>query len=225
MGFSGGLYKYPKNNFNTEDDYYVKTYTIKELRVLEWYMSYETNEWTKEHYTTVEEYLRNYNHKSDFKPSENDLEWARNNLTKDEYGYLSFPVTLDDWCSSGAPLHDIFEQYSDDGVIDKDNLIKIIKEIFKRFEEYKFGHYGIQDAFVYSEDEDCTQKIVNIDGIRLYDSENDCYKDITTFDDGIITCWKYMETWSVSTYIAIFKDLINLLDFDFDNYYLVYIGG
>lgn len=193
--------------------------THEMIKSINEYYSYFENDWAKEHFNSAEEYLKNYEYEV--------FDKSIYEAYKDEYlkdGDIE--QDLVSYCSNGKPLTNTFGE--EDILIDsKEELLKYILKIIRRFQWFNIVMGYPQSAYVVNEDFSKVSK--QCDGIYISPEEDDEFVTPSyEIPSNIALCFSNNEDEDYSTEMFVFwrEMLVNLIkwydEIDFSKQYIYY---
>lgn len=102
MGFTAGLYIYPKKDDNN--------LTRDQLHYIERYLNYEKESWVKEHFNSAHDYaIENITDLEFQVPTQETIDFFKEHATETEYNTLHIYKEFCNWCSNGdGDIYDWF---------------------------------------------------------------------------------------------------------------------
>lgn len=228
MGFTCGLYRYPKCDDIVD---------ISELRAVLHAVEYETNEWVSKNYTRAD-WMREYS----YIPTKEQVKFYVDNRTEDGSGYLRTYREVESWCSAGQVFHDDvielvcgkndFNKNDSSVLLNRDDVIKILDYAWNKLKRLLPEPCCLERSFkvmpYYNNEFDTEPDIIlsNCSGIEV-EFPDSTVKRIYASDEYDFMASK--ESVDEDAYWA----LINLMDacifilkeVDFENEFLEYSGG
>lgn len=231
MGFTAGIYKYPK----------YKNYGVNELNIVDKYFEYYNNSWAQKHYSTVEQFLdgKSVDTKAIeyFKPFIHDEEYSKDVLWHE----------LANWCSDGIELYNIINEnkteLSEDGscLLSKDYIVELLTKCIMKLQElqgpvdYYISHSfrdlssADEDANDYENESEPSRVLTPCDGVVLEDENGNQRSEYTSkyILDGetyitVLSC----DAETYQKYMRYCSALIKCLqETDFTKEVIVYSGG
>ena len=231
MGFTCAIYRCPK----------YKDLSFKNIMDINEYFHYFDNSWAQKTFSTVEKYLETYHNRV---PAEDEIEFFKNKIHKDEWGSDTIYDTIESWCSNGKFLYDIITEEC--GTLDndfehsvefrdKESVCKILSCIWKYYtESFKFYNATISNSFktVKVEDEEEIH-LRPCDGVEIKFEDGTIRREYTSEDagydydePGIVTTKNYIDAYEMENVRHVITVFINILaEVDFEKEFIAFSGG
>jgi len=236
MGFTAGLYTYPKYNGVEYQDLNTISKTIE----------YDSNSWAKEHFKSAEEYAQ-YNNKEYRDVSNSAIDFYKNHLVEDEFGSKHIWKDYAYWCSNGAgEIYDCIsslgisagEKYDCTRILSKKDIAAFMEFCLDEILRCMPKQCTITHAYKYQRDEDgeipedAEITLSKVDGFEVQfidDDGNTSLKRIDTNPEwecafGFPT--EFYDDWGLNGYVIGLEACSKILaEVDFENSFVVYSGG
>lgn len=229
MGFTCGIYKCPL----------YKNLSFKDIYDINQYFSYFNNDWAKEKFSSVEEFMKCYHYRM---PTQDEIDFFKVKIHKDEWNYTTISDEIDSWCSDGRFLYDIIDSMgmakANNGCEmevefrDLKSVILILNKLWNYYiENFEFFNSSVSFSFKSKESDDGEEEIAlkPCDGIEIEFEDGTIKRKYTSAEldnDPLITTKNYFDAYDLSSVrraISAFVKILN--EIDFNNEFIVLNGG